>query len=99
MISQFAQALLTLQVPLQYHFAIGSANPGPTQQEIATCAYLIWKHEGCPQGRDKVHWEQARAQLIACQEHERWLVTWDAYLYGLASYNGFKAAEAVPATV
>ena len=37
-------------------------NP-PTQEEISRCAYYIWLHEGCPQGREREHWAQAEAQL------------------------------------
>ena len=85
MISQFAQAVLTLHVPLQYHFAIESAKHGPSEPEIATCAYMIWEHEGRPQGREKIHWAQARAQLIACHEHDQWLSTWHPLLVEFSS--------------
>jgi hypothetical protein len=44
----------------------------PTQEEIAICAYLIWKHEKCPEGLDKVHWDQAEEQLIVCHAHDQW---------------------------
>jgi hypothetical protein len=46
---------------------------GPTEEEIAICAYLIWKHEGQPGGLDKVHWDQAEEQLIVCHAHESWM--------------------------
>jgi hypothetical protein len=39
---------------------------GPSQEDIAICAFLIWEQEGRPEGRDKAHWEQAEAQLAAC---------------------------------
>jgi len=80
MISLVAQAALNLQVPLQYHFAVGRPQHGPSEHQIATCAYLIWEHEGRPHGRDKTHWEQARAQLIACHEHDQWLSNWHSFL-------------------
>jgi hypothetical protein len=30
-------------------------NQSPSAEEVAICAYLIWKHEGQPEGLDKVH--------------------------------------------
>jgi hypothetical protein len=62
--------------PMQAQFHSPSLFIGPTHQEIATCAYLIWEHEGRPEGREKIHWDQARAQLIACREHDMWLAAW-----------------------
>lgn len=35
----------------------------PTTKQIAVCAYLIWKKEGRPLGRDMQHWLQAEKQL------------------------------------
>jgi Protein of unknown function (DUF2934) len=46
---------------------------GLAEQEIAICAYLIWKHEGQPEGLDKIHWDQAKEQLIICHAHEHWI--------------------------
>jgi hypothetical protein len=37
----------------------------PTHKEIAACAYFIYLKEGRPAGRQKEHWRQAEAQLIA----------------------------------
>lgn len=37
----------------------------PTDEEIALAAYRIWLQEGCPHGRDKDHWLQAREHLLA----------------------------------
>ena len=48
-------------------------NPIPSQEEIAICAYLIWQHEGRPQGLDKAHWDQAEVQLIVCHAHDQWI--------------------------
>ncbi len=42
-------------------------------EEIAICAYLIWEHEGRPEGLDKVHWDQAETQLIVCHAHDKWM--------------------------
>lgn len=39
----------------------------PTPEEIAAHAYVIWEHEGCPDGRDTDHWLQAEAQLRGSQ--------------------------------
>jgi len=46
---------------------------GPTKEEIAICAYLIWQHEGWPENRDKLHWDQAEVQLTVCHAHDRWI--------------------------
>jgi hypothetical protein len=45
----------------------------PTVEEIAICAYLIWRHEGYPENRDKVHWDQAEVQLTICHAHDCWI--------------------------
>lgn len=42
-----------------------SGGLGPTTQEIATRAYLIWEKRGKPIGRDREHWSQAEAELKA----------------------------------
>ena len=36
---------------------------GPTEEEIAECAYFIWESEGHPIGREDEHWRQAEMQL------------------------------------
>ncbi len=76
--------VLNLQhkVPHQFHFPLESPGSGPFESEISTCAYLIWEHEGRPSGREQMHWEQARAQLIACREHDEWLAVWFSVLGG-----------------
>lgn len=43
----------------------------PTQEEIATCAYLIWKAEGEPEGREQYHWRQAELILREEQKQRR----------------------------
>ena len=45
--------------------------PDPTDEEIALCAYRIWLHEGCPQGRHKEHWLKARKELLAGRAKEK----------------------------
>jgi len=50
-------------------------NQIPAEEEIAICAYLIWKHEGQPEKMDKVHWDQAEEQLIVCHAHDHWMST------------------------
>lgn len=37
----------------------------PSREHIAICAYLIWEGEGCPDGRDLMHWLEAEMQLSA----------------------------------
>jgi len=46
---------------------------GPSEEEIAICALMIWEQEGRPEGQDKVHWEQAEEQLTASYAHNRWV--------------------------
>ena len=41
----------------------------PTEEKIATFAYLIWENEGKPENMDKVHWEQAEVQLASSNTH------------------------------
>lgn len=48
---------------------------GPSEEEIAIYAYLIWKYEGCPENLDKVHWDQAEEQLAACHAHDYWTMS------------------------
>jgi len=48
-------------------------NQFPSKEEIAVCAFLLWEHEGRPNGRDKVHWHQAETQLIVCHAHDQWM--------------------------
>ena len=39
-----------------------------TEERIRAKAYQIWLEEGCPNGRDEVHWEMAR-QLVAIEDN------------------------------
>jgi hypothetical protein len=41
----------------------GSA--GASYDDIAVRAYAIWKAQGCPQGRENEHWQQAERELMA----------------------------------
>lgn len=34
-------------------------------------AYAIWETEGCPEGRDRAHWEQAERELSAAPALEQ----------------------------
>ena len=36
-----------------------------TDNAIRERSYLIWKREGCPQGRNLEHWQTAKAELEA----------------------------------
>jgi hypothetical protein len=39
-----------------------------TQQEwIMKRAYALWEEEGCPSGRDFIHWEQAKREREALE--------------------------------
>jgi len=35
----------------------------PDDDRIARRAHSIWMQEGCPEGRDQAHWQQAEAEL------------------------------------
>lgn len=37
----------------------------PAQQKVvAQRAYAIWLAEGCPDGRDEMHWHQAKSEMF-----------------------------------
>ena len=55
------------------HDSPNSHRSHPTAEEIARCAFLIWKEEGCPTGREREHWSQAESQLLACRAHDSWI--------------------------
>jgi len=42
----------------------------PSDEEIASCAYLIWEQEGKPEGQHHVHWSNAENKLMACHAHD-----------------------------
>jgi len=37
----------------------------PSHEEVAKRAYLIYRKQGCPDGRDVEHWLAAEAQMMA----------------------------------
>ena len=39
----------------------------PDEDHIRRRAYQIWQQEGCPEGRDHIHWQMAAEQLAAEQ--------------------------------
>ena len=39
--------------------------PQPDENRTRDLAYQIWQREGCPEGRDHIHWQMAVAQLAA----------------------------------
>ena len=39
----------------------------PDEDRIRDRAYQIWQQEGCPEGRDHIHWQMAAEQLAAEQ--------------------------------
>lgn len=41
------------------------------EDRIRQRAYAIWEQEGRPEGRHEAHWEQARQELMAEDEHGR----------------------------
>lgn len=41
----------------------------PDDTRIRERAYQIWQQEGCPEGRDHIHWQMAVEQ-IAAEENE-----------------------------
>ncbi|CAH2601067.1 conserved protein of unknown function [Rhodovastum atsumiense] len=43
--------------------------PSPErEQRIRERAYFLWLEDGCPEGRDRDHWERAE-DLVAMEEH------------------------------
>ena len=38
-------------------------NEQEQEQHIKERAYSIWQRQGCPDGQDKEHWKQAKAEL------------------------------------
>jgi hypothetical protein len=42
-----------------------SSSSSPSYDDIAARAYAIWNAQGCPQGREKEHWQQAQEELTA----------------------------------
>jgi len=41
------------------------------QEWVRRRAFQIWLAQGCPQGRDKEHWHQAEAELIASRHRHQ----------------------------
>jgi hypothetical protein len=35
------------------------------EQQIRERAHALWEEQGCPEGRDAEHWQQAQAELTA----------------------------------
>ena len=44
------------------------------QERIRQRAYRLWEAEGCPEGRQDVHWDQA-SELVAIEENQRLATT------------------------
>ena len=42
-----------------------SAEPEPTQDQIAELAYTLWQQRGCPNGSPEVDWQEAEEELTA----------------------------------
>ena len=40
------------------------STPSP-EERVRARAHEIWLREGCPEGRDLVHWRQAEAEIAA----------------------------------
>ncbi len=40
------------------------------EERVRRRAYQLWEEEGRPDGRDKVHWEEAR-ELVAIEDNQR----------------------------
>ena len=34
-------------------------------QRVRECAYYLWQHEGCPEGRDEEFWHRAQLRVAA----------------------------------
>ena len=35
------------------------------EQRVRECAYYLWEHEGCPDGRDDEFWQRALLRIAA----------------------------------
>lgn len=46
-----------------------NSNDGPTQEEIAACAFRIYEEEGCVPGHELEHWLRAEERLL--QERQK----------------------------
>lgn len=40
------------------------------EQRVREWAYRLWQEEGCPEGRDTIHWDKAR-ELVATEDNQR----------------------------
>jgi len=40
------------------------------EERIRQWAYRLWQEEGCPEGREAVHWEKA-CELVAIEENQK----------------------------
>jgi hypothetical protein len=45
-----------------------------TEERIRQWAYRLWQEEGCPAGREDVHWDKAR-ELVAIEDNQRLTTT------------------------
>lgn len=52
-----------------FHQAEG-AQMDDTEERIRQWAYRLWYEEGCPEGRELVHWEKAR-ELVAKEDSQQ----------------------------
>ena len=41
---------------------------GDWEKRVRERAYKLWQEEGCPEGREDVHWEKAR-ELVAIEDN------------------------------
>lgn len=40
------------------------------EERVRQWAYKLWQEEGCPEGREAVHWDKAR-ELVAIEDNQR----------------------------
>lgn len=40
------------------------------EERVRQWAYRLWQEEGCPEGREAVHWDKAR-ELVAIEDNQR----------------------------
>jgi hypothetical protein len=45
---------------------VGKAT-GVFEEKIRARAYQIWMQEGCPEGREAAHWQQAEVELAVAR--------------------------------
>jgi len=60
--------LLETQHAESLETSVSSAEPRPAHEQIASLAYALWQHRGCPEGSSEEDWFGAKQELLARSE-------------------------------